>query len=106
MYAFLSRESTQQDPPVLTPPTISKINTPTQSIPISLPDWMVFFSPSGVKVVNKYLLNSVHSWSKVKKASIGPTTARAMRSLGWTVDAIADKPTPKNLLKCILNYYQ
>lgn len=62
------------------------------------PDWVVFFSPSGVETV---LPQWPTSWQAVKKAAIGTTTADAITEAGWQVDAIADKPEPQSLLAAV-----
>lgn len=61
---------------------ISELNTP---------EWMVFFSPSGFDAVNVYLKDFP------KIACIGKTTAAHIRSLGYTVTAVAQKPDPASL---------
>ncbi|XP_043087186.1 uroporphyrinogen-III synthase isoform X2 [Puntigrus tetrazona] len=69
-----------------------------QGVPASV----AFFSPSGVK----FCLDLVKRLSgsqleKIKFASIGPTTADALRSHGLPVSCCAEKPTAKHLAAAI-----
>lgn len=68
------------------------------------PDWIVFFSPSGIKAVTML----PWSWSRIRKAAIGKTTASALAEYAdevcdetWRADAIAEKPTPEALVDAI-----
>lgn len=63
-----------------------------------LPDWAVFFSPRGVRIVAE---QTALDWDGVAKAAIGPTTAEALTEIGWEPDAIAESPTPESLLRAI-----
>ncbi|SHO77610.1 Uncharacterized protein MSYG_1952 [Malassezia sympodialis ATCC 42132] len=74
------------------------------------PDWVVFFSPSG----GDYALPELtqRGWvvpgnqkrNLCKIACIGQTTAAwANDTLGYTPDAIADRPTPEALRNAIIN---
>ena len=58
------------------------------------PDWLVFYSPSGLEAVQhaKGL-----DWNRVRIAALGPTTAAALDAAGRTVDAVAQAPTPEAL---------
>ncbi len=62
------------------------------------PDWVVFFSPSGLETVKPQwpLI-----WKDVKMAAIGSTTATAIQNAGWPVSAISEKPTPESLLNAV-----
>lgn len=53
------------------------------------PDWVGFFSPSGVDCVQKAWPTG---WKEVKKAAIGNTTADALRAVNWAADAVAAVP--------------
>ena len=64
------------------------------------PAWVVFFSPKGVDAIYSIWPSS---WDRVKKAAIGETTAGAIRSAGWKVDAVASTPTPEGLLEALLS---
>ncbi|KAJ3090065.1 hypothetical protein HK102_004775 [Quaeritorhiza haematococci] len=66
----------------------------------SHPDWMVFFSPSGVDVVFD-VFQSRSWWGKVRCASIGPTTSDHLNRLQINVDAQATKPNPVELLAAV-----
>lgn len=56
---------------------------------LNTPDWVGFFSPSGVNIVRQTWPGG---WEAVKKAAIGATTAKAIRAAGWQVDAVAATP--------------
>jgi uroporphyrinogen-III synthase len=59
--------------------------------PHPAPDWVVFFSPSGVKAAQN--ARGIE-WDRVRKAAIGPTTAEALAEAGWTAAAVARAPEP------------
>ncbi|TYZ69486.1 hypothetical protein PybrP1_012560 [[Pythium] brassicae (nom. inval.)] len=68
------------------------------------PQWVAFFSPSGLKAMVKAAL----PWAHVRKAAIGNTTAAAMRahaaSTGlsyWEADVVAPQPTADALADAI-----
>lgn len=63
------------------------------------PDWVVFFSPSGIQAV---MPGGYIDFSAVHVAAIGETTAEALRSGGLQVDAIAGAPTPDALVQALL----
>jgi uroporphyrinogen-III synthase len=43
-------------------------------------------------------------WERVRKAAIGPTTARALADRGWTPEAVAEAPTPAALVAAVARY--
>lgn len=59
-----------------------------------LPDWAVFFSPSGVGAI---LAKCGWDLGNVRLAVIGETTAEALRGAGFKVDVVAKEPTPHAL---------
>ncbi len=64
--------------------------------PNPLPDWMVFFSPSGVEAAWRsfgHLSTSL--------LALGPTTAAALREKGVKPDAVASSPTPEGILRAL-----
>lgn len=63
------------------------------------PDWVVFFSPSGVEAAQA---DQQMNWSTVRKAAIGPTTASALEEKGLGVDAVAQAPEPEALCRAIV----
>lgn len=72
-----------------------------------VPDWIVFFSPSGLKVVKDLPL----PWESIRKAAIGKTTATALREHAhateqsfWEADVTAPKPKPESLASVIFSY--
>ena len=72
------------------------LTTPT------VPDWLVFFSPSGIEAVRQAgAMQDAHHLAAVRLAAIGPTTARALREAGWAPDAVADRPAPDALVEAI-----
>ncbi len=62
------------------------------------PDWLVFFSPSGVEA-----FGAMRSFQEIemKKAALGPTTAEALEAAGWPPDAVAAAPTPEALVAAV-----
>ncbi|MEP0546083.1 MAG: uroporphyrinogen-III synthase [Rhodothermales bacterium] len=58
------------------------------------PDWVVFFSPSGVEAAQEVV---AASWNRARKAAIGPTTADALRAVGFAPATVADAPAPEAL---------
>lgn len=62
------------------------------------PDWLAFFSPSGVEAALE--LDGV-SWNSCSAAAIGPTTADALRSAGIRPAAVASTPTPESLVAAV-----
>ena len=80
------------------------------------PDWMVFFSPSGVEAVQRTpqepvlatrdegKLSGIDERAPVKIAAIGPTTAEALRRAGLVPDVIAEAPTPEVLAGALASH--
>lgn len=64
------------------------------------PDWLVFFSPSGVQAVASI---AGPSWNRIFRAAIGPTTADALRAAGFAPAAVAADPTPEALAAALLH---
>lgn len=64
------------------------------------PDWIVFFSPSGVEAMQS--ATGVDT-ADVRIAAIGPTTASALRREGYRVDAVATEPSPAGVTAGILS---
>ena len=67
-------------------------------VPSSVPDWVVFFSPSGVEAANSV---EAFPWNRVRVAAIGPTTADALREAGSAPAAVATTPTPEALVTAL-----
>ncbi|KAG7390035.1 hypothetical protein PHYPSEUDO_008997 [Phytophthora pseudosyringae] len=72
-----------------------------------VPDWVVFFSPSGLKVVKDLPL----PWQSIHKATIGKTTAAALHEHAvateqsfWEADVTAPKPKPDSLAGAIFAF--
>lgn len=59
------------------------------------PDWIVFFSPSG--------LDSSIDPSGARLAAIGSTTAAALQDAGYKVDAVAHEPSPAGVVTALLS---
>lgn len=64
-------------------------------------DWVVFFSPSGVKYVQQ-ITTSLFKDTKI--AAIGPTTADYISSQQYPVHATAEQPKPEYLADAIVKY--
>ncbi|XP_046383555.1 uroporphyrinogen-III synthase-like isoform X2 [Ischnura elegans] len=67
-----------------------------------VPDFIIFFSPSGVKYTVPMMKSSQYSLDKVKLISIGPSTTAALLDHGINVWATAKKPNPCSLLEAIV----
>ena len=63
-----------------------------------VPNWAVFFSPSGVQAVQQ---SRERGWEAVRKAALGPTTAGVLRDAGWPPQAVAEVPTPQALAQAL-----
>ena len=63
------------------------------------PDWVVFFSPSGLEAIEG---NENFALHLPRIAAIGPTTAAELREAGYNVDAVADEPSPQGVAAAIL----
>lgn len=62
-------------------------------------EWLVFFSPSGLESVEASRI----SVSSYRLAAIGSTTGDALSSAGLTPEAVAERPTPSDLVDAISN---
>jgi uroporphyrinogen-III synthase len=58
------------------------------------PDWVVFFSPSGVEAVRNA---GITFQASARIAAIGSTTAQAACEAGWAPGAVAAEPSPQAL---------
>uniref|UniRef100_T1JH56 Uroporphyrinogen-III synthase n=1 Tax=Strigamia maritima TaxID=126957 RepID=T1JH56_STRMM len=67
------------------------------------PDFMVYFSPSGVKYALPLLREIDFPIDKCKFIAIGTSTGDAMVKMGLEVAAIAMHPTPEYLAQAIMN---
>nr|XP_022910499.1 uroporphyrinogen-III synthase-like [Onthophagus taurus] len=70
----------------------------TESLNV-FPEYIVFFSPSGLKAIETILFQL--PLNSMKLIAIGPTTESAMIKLGLTVFGVAEKPTPSDVLKLL-----
>lgn len=77
--------------------TVLKDTLDLDSLPS--PDWVVFFSPSGIEAVT----NADVDLSRPRIAAIGTTTASALEAYGHRVDAIAQEPSPGGVAAAILD---
>jgi len=69
-----------------------------------IPDWLVFFSPSGANS-SIPILKNIHQeqLSSSKIVAIGPTTKKEIEDLGFKVFRTATKPTPEAVKKALLD---
>ena len=73
--------------------------------------WVCYFSPSGVSGVRRCVEQAASEgevgeerrvrWLGLRVAALGQTSARAVREAGWTVHAVAESPSPTQLLAAI-----
>lgn len=73
---------------------------------VGSPQWVAFFSPSGVDVALKPCQNSSWWSTGVKVASIGPTTSAKLREVAIDVAAEAKQPGPEPLAHAVLEASQ
>ncbi|KAI9206571.1 tetrapyrrole biosynthesis, uroporphyrinogen III synthase [Polychytrium aggregatum] len=66
------------------------------------PDWVVFFSPSGVDMTLP-TFQQQSWWGKTAIGSIGPTTTAKLMAEGLSVAAEAARPNPLSLLDAIVH---
>ncbi|ETV78411.1 hypothetical protein H257_07960 [Aphanomyces astaci] len=72
----------------------------------NIPQWVVFFSPSGVDAAQR--MTNV-PWDTIKKAALGKSSAAALEKAAllrhdksWEAKAVAAKPTPEELVAAIV----
>lgn len=66
----------------------------------AVPNYIVFFSPSGVNATLNCLTQQ-KDYEQIKLIAIGPTTALSMKEYGLNIFKVLDKPTPQNLLSVL-----
>ncbi|KAF7279383.1 hypothetical protein GWI33_007325 [Rhynchophorus ferrugineus] len=69
----------------------------------SMPEFVVFFSPSGFSNTIDIIKKASDRTEKLKFIAIGPTTERAILEQNFTVHGVAKQPKPNDILKVILN---
>lgn len=67
------------------------------------PQWLIFFSPSGVDEVMAQIRGWWTPQMDFRYAAIGPTTAECVKKVFGKVDAVAAKPNASSLLQAIQN---
>lgn len=75
----------------------SKPNLEVHALP--KPDWLVFFSPSGIEAAQR---GFGFGMADVRIAAIGTTTGSALESAGYRVDAVAAEPSPAGVAAAIV----
>ncbi|XP_045190501.2 uroporphyrinogen-III synthase-like [Mercenaria mercenaria] len=66
-----------------------------------LPDYMVYFSPSGVQYTEDIISSGLLPVNQVKVVAIGPTTEKELRGQGIPVYGVASTPNPEGLLQAL-----
>ncbi|KAJ8952153.1 hypothetical protein NQ318_018490 [Aromia moschata] len=69
----------------------------------SISEYVVFFSPSGLRSSINYLRKIPLDLNDVKIIAIGPVTELAIREENYKVYGVSKQPTPEEVLKLILN---
>ncbi|KAK0058216.1 uroporphyrinogen-III synthase isoform X2 [Biomphalaria pfeifferi] len=69
---------------------------------MGLPDYTVFFSPSGFQYVHTLLDSNEFPLNDTKIIALGPATYKAICDLEFTPFGMAEKPDPESLLKLLL----
>lgn len=67
-----------------------------------VPDFLVFYSPSGIQFCKPVLQTLNISDKNTKFVAIGPTTREGIIKEGYSVSVVADKPTPESLLHSVM----
>ncbi|XP_059172351.1 uroporphyrinogen-III synthase-like [Physella acuta] len=67
-----------------------------------IPDYAVFFSPSGFQNTKRIVDNDILPLDKVKILTLGPATDKAVRDMGYLPFGMAEKPDPESLLQLLL----
>ncbi|ESO97024.1 hypothetical protein LOTGIDRAFT_231769 [Lottia gigantea] len=65
------------------------------------PEYIVYFSPSGVKYTQSVFQNKLLYTHQSKFIAIGPTTEKELKSQGFTIFGVAEKPEPEALLEIL-----
>uniref|UniRef100_A0AAV1T856 Uroporphyrinogen-III synthase n=1 Tax=Peronospora matthiolae TaxID=2874970 RepID=A0AAV1T856_9STRA len=102
--SFRSRGLPLQELVVYQTCAVSNVEFPVEC---RVPQWLVFFSPSGLEGVKHLPL----PWESIRKAAIGKTTAAALHEYAvatqqpfWEADVTAPKPTPESLANAIRTF--
>ncbi|KAG8226319.1 hypothetical protein J437_LFUL011432 [Ladona fulva] len=66
------------------------------------PEYVVFFSPSGVRYAVPIMNKLTFPWKDVKVVCIGPSTETAVKEHGIEVWSVSKKPNPEFMLKAVL----
>ncbi len=77
---------------------VTSLRTDLTLPPAAKKGWLVFFSPSGLEAVQASDAGPVDEY---RVATIGPTTAEALREKGVEVEAVADAPSPDGLARAL-----
>ncbi|XP_060525869.1 uroporphyrinogen-III synthase-like [Cylas formicarius] len=68
-----------------------------------IPEYIVFFSPSGVSTTISFIEMFKDNFGAIKFIAIGQTTKAALEQLNLTVYGVPKQPNPQELLNVILN---
>ncbi|KAH9520344.1 hypothetical protein Btru_060572 [Bulinus truncatus] len=68
---------------------------------MGVPDYTVFFSPSGFQYVHSLIDGNEFPLDKTKIIALGPATYKFICDLGFTPYGMAEKPDPESLLKLL-----
>ncbi|XP_071949219.1 uroporphyrinogen-III synthase-like [Antedon mediterranea] len=66
-----------------------------------VPDYIVFFSPSGVRFSHQSVLSCITAIDRVQMIAIGPTTKVAMEKIGYVVAGVAESPDSESLINIL-----
>lgn len=66
-------------------------------------DFIVYFSPSGLKFTHPILIDCNFDFKSVKLIALGPSTKKAIEEQDLKCFAMCNKPTPESLLQTLLS---
>ncbi|CAO1414071.1 unnamed protein product [Diamesa hyperborea] len=66
-------------------------------------DFIVYFSPSGLKFTHPILIDCKIDLKLIKLIALGPSSKKAIEDLNLKCYAMCDKPTPESLLQTLLS---
>lgn len=79
----------------------SKLDESLEQLNVSEINYLVFFSPSGVKFLHRFLLENQESSRNCQVIAIGPSTRKALEDSNIVCHFTCSKPTPESLIEVL-----